>query len=269
VETGQGVILFKKGDIAGVPWLFKTCGDCAYCRSGRENLCESNGGLIVGSHGGFADHVLVDARFAFRIPERIGSVHAGPLLCGGVTVYAALREAGMGSGLHVGVIGVGGLGHLAVLFASRLGNTVTVFTSSRDKAELAGRLGAEEAVLVGPGEEPPRLPRRLDILLNTVAAPLPWDAWLGLLASDGTLALVAGPPDRKIEFSFFQLLAKRRRILASPIGGRAVMGEMLRTAARHGVEPLVEVFPLDRVNDALEHVRSNLVRYRAVLEVGG
>ncbi len=266
VEVGPCVENVAVGERVGIGWQGSSCHVCPDCVSGNENLCDANGGLIVGSHGGFADHVLVDARFAFPIPEGIASPQAGPLLCGGVTVYAALRAAGMGSGGRIGVLGVGGLGHMAVLFASKLGNHVTVFTSSEDKARLADGLGAHEAVVVRPGEEPPRLPYRLDILLNTVALPLPWDAWLGLLGSDGTLALVAGPPEEKLEFSFFQLLSKRRRILASPIGGRAVMGEMLEIAARHGVEPLVEVFPMDRVNDALAHVRANRVRYRAVLE---
>ncbi len=268
VEVGSCAENVAVGQRVGIGWQGSSCHTCSDCLAGNENLCDANGGLIVGGRGGFASHVLVDERFAFPLPDGVASACAGPLLCGGVTVYAALRAAGMGSGLRVGVLGIGGLGHMAVRFAAAMGNHVTVFTSSEDKAEAASALGAHEAVVVPPGAEPPRLGHRLDILLNTVAAPLPWDAWLGLLGSDGTLVLVAGPPDRKVEFSFFQLLSKRRRILASPIGGRAVMVEMLGAAARHGVDPLVETFPLERVNEALDRVRSNRVRYRAVLEVG-
>ncbi len=267
VEAGACVEHLRPGDRVGVGWQGSSCHVCPDCLAGEENLCDANGGLIVEGRGGFATHVLVDARFAFPLPGGIDSRHAGPLLCGGVTVFSALRQAGMTSGKRIGVLGIGGLGHMAVRFAARLGNEVTVFTSSEDKAAFARDLGAREAIVVAPGAEPPRLPHPLDILLNTVAAPLPWDAWLGTLDSDGVLALVAGPPDQKIEFSFFQLLTKRRRILASPIGGRRVMTEMLDTAARFGVEPIIELFPLDRVNEAIARVRSNQVRYRAVLEV--
>lgn len=266
VDRGRGVVHLRPGDRVGVGWQAGACMTCKDCLRGDENLCDDHRGLIVGGHGGFASALRVDSRFAFPIPAGIADDAAGPLLCGGVTVYSALRSAGMTSGQRVGVIGVGGLGHLAVQFASRLGNHVTVFTTSDDKAEFAARLGAHEAVVVKPGEAPPKPANRLDLLLNTVPVQLDWGAYLRWLGSDGTLVLVAGPGE-PLPISFFDLLGKRRRVMGSPIGGRAAMTEMLTLADRHGIAPLVEVSSLQEVNAALDRLRANAVRYRAVLRV--
>lgn len=265
VEVGPMVRHLRVGDRVGVGWQAGACMHCRDCLRGEENLCDHTRGLIVGHHGGFADFVQADARFCFPIPEGVGDDVAGPLLCGGVTVFSALRHAGMGSGMRIGVIGVGGLGHMAVMFASRLGNHVTAFTTSEDKAAFASELGAAEVIVVPRGKEPPAPKRPLDVVVNTVPAPLDWASYLGMLGSDGTLCFVAAPVDRPIAVPFFPMLSKRRRIMASPIGGRSVMREMLETAALFGVRPHIETFPMARVNDALEHVRSNKVRYRAVL----
>ncbi len=264
VETGRGVRHLRVGQRVGIGWQASSCGACRDCVRGNENLCDSSVGLIVGGRGGFASHVAVDGRFAFPLPDGIADEPAGPLLCGGVTVYSALRAAGMGSGQRVGVIGVGGLGHMAVLFAGRLGNHVTVFTTSEDKAQTAARLGAHEAVVVPAGEPPPAPTRRLDILLNTVPASLDWPAYLEWLDSDGTLTLVAGPPE-PIAVPFWKLLGKRRRLTGSPIGGRAIMTEMLDLADRFKIEPVIEKYRFSEVNRAFDAVRGNRVRYRAVL----
>ena len=263
-EVGRGVRHLKVGQRVGVGWQSSSCGACRDCLRGDENLCDHNVGLIVGGRGGFASYVAVDGRFAFPLPEGIADDVAGPLLCGGVTVFSALRSAGMSSGQRIGVIGIGGLGHMAVLFASRLGNHVTVFTTSDDKAETAARLGAHEAVIVPAGEAPPAPGRRLDILLNTVPAALDWPAYLEWLDSDGTLTLVAGPAE-PVAVPFWKLLGKRRRITGSPIGGRAIMTDMLDLADRFGIEPVIERFRFAEINRALGAVRNNRVRYRAVL----
>jgi len=264
VEVGRDVRHLRVGQRVGIGWQGSSCGACRDCLRGEENLCDDSVGLIVGGRGGFATHVAVDGRFAFPLPDGIADDLAGPLLCGGVTVYSALRSAGMGSGQRIGVIGVGGLGHMAVLFASRLGNHVTAFTTSPDKADTAARLGAHDALVVPAGEAPPAPGRRLDILLNTVPAALDWSAYLDWLDSDGTLTLVAGPAE-PVAIPFWKLLGKRRRITGSPIGGRAVMTEMLELADRHGIEPVVERYRFDDVNRAMDAVRRNTVRYRAVL----
>ncbi|MGC8916671.1 MAG: NAD(P)-dependent alcohol dehydrogenase [Thermoanaerobaculum sp.] len=263
VAKGEAVEGLELGQRVGIGWQASACMTCPDCLAGNENLCDAHQGLIVTGKGGFASHVKVDGRFAFPFPESLPA-EAGPLLCGGVTVYSALRYAGMGSGQRVGVIGLGGLGHMAVLFASRLGNEVTVFTTTAGKAGEAEKLGASRAFVVGPGQSPPSPPYRLDVLLCTVPYPQDWVAYLNWLGSDGTLVLVAGGP-QPLKIPFWALLGKRRRIMASPIGGRAILAEMLDLAARFRILPQVEIFPLKDVNAALEKVRNNQVRYRAVL----
>lgn len=264
VEKGAAVEGLEVGQRVGIGWQASACMTCPDCLSGNENLCDHHQGLIVAGKGGFASHVMVDGRFALPFPEDLPVV-SGPLLCGGVTVYSALRHAGMSSGQRVGVIGLGGLGHMAVLFASRLGNEVTVFTTTAAKAEEAENLGAARAFVVEPGQSPPPPPYRLQVLLNTVPYPQDWPAYLNWLDSDGTLVLVAGAP-QPLEIPFWALLTKRRRIMASPIGGRSMIQETLDVAARFGIVPKVEVFPMASVNQALERVRKNRVRFRAVLQ---
>lgn len=262
LETGSAVTHLKPGTRVGVGWQRAACLECADCVRGDENLCDQNQSVISG-HGGFAEHVVVDSRFAFRIPAGIETTHGGPLLCGGITVYSALRHAGMTSGQHIGVIGIGGLGHLAVQFASKLGNRVTAFTSSADKAELATALGAHEVVLTGEGAgSAPSRP--LDILLTTAFVNLEWDSYLSMLASDGTLSIV-GALTEPMRISSFPLMLKRRKITGSVIGGRAMISDMLRIADEFGVQPVVETFPMQEANRALDKVRRNAIRYRAVL----
>lgn len=266
VRTGEAVRHLRKGDRVGVGWQRSACLTCLDCLEGNENLCAQGQGVISHGHGGFADHLVMDSRFCFRLPREIPTEKAGPLLCGGITVYSALKHAGMGSGLSIGVIGLGGLGHLAVLFASRLGNRVAVFTTSQDKVEYAKELGADEAFDCSADKIPENLDRPLQILINTVPHHLDWNAYLNLLASDGVLTFV-GVPGGPAEIDLNNLLFKRRRIMASPIGGRADISSMLELSARHQILPIVEPFPLPEANEALDKLRANRIRYRAVLHV--
>lgn len=265
VRAGRALGGLAPGDRVGVGWQRSACLACPDCRSGNENLCDQARSLIGDGHGGFGDHVALDGRFAFKLPEELASEWAGPLLCGGITVYSALKHAGMASGQEIGVLGVGGLGHLAVQFAARLGNRVTVFTTSEDKARRAGELGAAEAVVTREGQAPGKLARALDLLLVTAPAALDWNPWLQLLATDGALVFVAASAQAAIRLDL--LMAKRRRVQGSLIGGRGEIAEMLEVAARHGVRPQVEVFPLAEANAAVRTVRHNTVRHRAVLKV--
>lgn len=265
VRAGSALPELAPGDRVGVGWQRSACLACRDCLSGNENLCQRARSLIGDGHGGFGDHVALDGRFAFKLPEALDSRAAGPLLCGGITVYSALKHAGMGSGQEIGVLGVGGLGHLGVQFAARLGNRVTAFTTSEDKARQAGDLGAAEAVVTREGKAPGKLARGLDILLVTAPAALDWNPWLELLAVDGTLAFVAASAQARLRIDL--LMAKRRRVQGSLIGGRGEIAEMLDVAARYRVEPRVEVFPLAAANAAIQKVRDNTVRHRAVLEV--
>lgn len=267
IEVGAHATGFAPGDRVGIGWQRTSCGNCAECDRGADNLCDGNRGLIVGHHGGFADYVLCDARYCFTIPDGIATASAGPLLCGGVTVWSALRYAGMKGGQEIGIIGVGGLGHLAVQFAQKLGNRVTVFTTSEDKLEFAARLGAWDAIRT-EGGEPTRAPRRkLDILVNTVPWNMNWAKYLELLAADGTLTFV-GVPGEPSAIPVGILLGKRRRVMASVIGGRGDIRQMLHDADRFEVEPIVETFPMADANEAVRKVRENTIRYRAVLLTG-
>ena len=264
VEIGSQVHHLSIGQRVGVGWQRSSCLQCRDCLRGDENLCDQNQGLIVTGPGGFANYLLTDARFAFPIPAGIETELAGPLLCGGVTVYSALRSAGMSSGQEIGIIGIGGLGHLAVQFASKLGNRVTVFTTSEDKAAFARELGAHDAIIVPPGEVPPEPKQRLNILLSTIPATLDLIAYLNYLDSDGTLVFV-GVPNDPLTVPVFPLMQKRLRIMSSPIGGRSIMMEMLEVAEKYQVRPIVEVFPISQVAEAVQKVRDNKVRYRAVV----
>ncbi len=266
VEVGPAVTHLHPGDRVGVGWQSGACLHCQDCLRGDAQMCEvDNRATIIHQYGGFGDHLLVDSHFAFPIPDGLGSDIAGPLLCGGITVYSGLRHAGMTGGQEIGVVGIGGLGHLAVQFAAKLGNRVTVFTSSPDKAEFAARLGAHEAVIVGrDGTVPDKPSRRLNIIIDTVAAAKDYNAYLNCLDSDGVFNLV-GIPNDPIELSVFAFQDKRRRIMGSPIGSPAEIREMLALCAQYGIAPLVETFPSERANDAIQRVRDNKVRYRAVL----
>lgn len=255
------------GERVGVGWQSGACLHCRDCLRGHDNLCDDQTATILGGRGGFGDYLLVDARFAFAIPESLSSDAAGPLLCGGVTVYSGLRHAGMGSGQEIGVVGLGGLGHLAVQFASKLGNRVTAFTTSPDKAEFAASLGAAEAVVLEPGGRFPAPKRKLDIILDTVPHTLDWEGCLSHLESDGVLNVV-GVPEEPLSIPVSAFQDKRRRIMGSSIGSRSEMRDMLALAAEYGILPLVETFPFSRANEALDRLRANAVRYRAVLVQG-
>jgi uncharacterized zinc-type alcohol dehydrogenase-like protein len=254
----------RVGDRVGVGWQRSSCLTCPDCLRGLENLCRESRSLIGAGYGGFADRLVVDGRFAFPLPAAIPDEEAGPLLCGGATVYSALRAAGMGSGQEIGVIGLGGLGHMAVQFASRLGNRVTVFSGSADKAKAAASLGAQETILVEGGKPKGKPARPLDLLLVTAPASLDWRRFVGMLGTEGTLTFVAsdGAP---LGLSPDLLMYGRKRITGSLIGGRGEIVEMLDVAARYSVRPVVELFPMAEANAAIDRIRKNAVRHRAVL----
>jgi len=264
VERGSHVQHLEAGTRVGVGWQRSACLRCDDCLRGDENCCDRNTGVITHGRGGFADHFVMDSRFCFQLPDELPTDFAGPLMCGGITVYGGLRAGGMGSGQRIGIIGVGGLGHLAIQFAARLGNEVTVFTTSEDKAEEATRLGAHEAILVRQGRFSRKPGRPFHQILSTAPAALPCEPYLGLLATDGVLSFV-GVPSEPLSVPVFPLIVKRRRIVGSPIGGRALMNEMLELAARLGVRPIIELFPLAEANAAIAKIRANTIRYRAVL----
>lgn len=256
------------GQRVGVSWQCGSCAECPDCARGNENLCDANQALIVDGYGGFADFVQLDAKWVFPLPDAIETDLAGPLLCAGVTVYASLLDAGMTSAPQkIGVVGIGGLGHLAVQFAAKLGHEVTAFTTSDDKAAFARELGAHHTIILpreGQFPAPPDARARLDILLVTATADLDWAGALEWLGSDGALS-VASVPESDLQIPVFALQNKRRRVTGSNVGSRQVIAQTLHIAAKHDIRPLIETFRFEDANQAIEKVRANQVRFRAVL----
>lgn len=264
LDRGNEVQHLQQGERVGIGWQASACLTCTDCVAGNENLCHKGQWLIEHGYGGFASHLVIDSRFCFPLPTNLSTEYAGPLLCAGITVYAALRYAGMTSGQNIGIIGMGGLGHLAVQFAHKLGNQVTVFTTSKDKIEEAIKMGANRAILTKDGQPTEPMNEGLHILISTISHQQAWDTYLDLLDSDGTLTFV-GVPQESLQISIGKLLDKRRRIMGNPIGGRALIQDMLTTADQLQVSPQIETFPLKEVNRAIQKIRDNSIRYRAVL----
>lgn len=253
----------KPGTRVGVGWQRSACMECEECITGRENLCLKHQDTCVGHYGGFATRVTVDARFAFVLPESLSSETSAPLLCAGVTVFTPLRHFQVQPGQRVGIIGIGGLGHLAVQFARSMGCEVTAFSSSPDKEQEALAYGAHRFVPITK-ENLKDLRRTQDFLLNTVMVEQDWHGFVQTLRSDGRLCFV-GAPNRPLSLPLNLLLDARRSISGSVIGGRHDMRSMLEFAARHRIQARTEVMPLSRVNEAVQRVRDNQARYRMVL----
>lgn len=251
------------GALVGVGWQCGACGRCPACTSGREHLC--TGGkkrTCVGRQGGFATRVRVDADFAFELPTALDPTTAAPLLCAGLTVFSPLERLGAKAGVRVGVVGVGGLGHMAVRFASALGAEVIAFDPDLSKRDLATSLGARELV-----DARGALPSNaVDVLLVTTHVTLDWDAWMKVLDLEGTLCLV-GVPSEPLRLGVDPLLDEQKKITGSVIGSRATMRKMLAFAAQHGIAPITERMPLEKANEAVASVREGRARMRIVLDV--
>lgn len=251
------------GALVGVGWQCGACGRCPACLSGREHLC--TGGKVrtcVGRQGGFATSVQVDSRFAFELPPSLDASTAAPLLCAGLTVFSPLERLGAKPNVRVGVVGVGGLGHLALRFASAMGAEVIAFDPDPSKRSLALSLGARELV-----DAKAALPSgAVDLLLVTTHASLDWDAWMKVLDLEGTLCLI-GVPSEALRVGVDPLLDEQKRITGSVIGSRATMGRMLSFAAEHSIAPITERLPLERANEAVASVREGRARMRIVLDV--
>lgn len=264
-RLGPGVSHLKPGQRVGVGWQRSACGECEYCRAGEDNLCARSQATCVGHHGGFAAAIITDSRFAFPLPEALESAQAAPLLCAGVTVFSPLRRHGVGPGTRVGVVGVGGLGHLGLQFAARLGASVTALSSSAGKGEDARRFGAADFLLSSDAAAMQKARRSLDFILSTVNVDLPWGDYLRLLRPNGKLCFVGAAPGT-LGIRPGELIGGQRTLVGSAIGGRAMMADMLAFAAEHGVRPRIEALPMDQVNAAVQRVATNQARYRMVLE---
>lgn len=261
---GSAVLGFTVGERVGVGWQSNSCGRCEWCRKGEENLCAQAQPTCVHRHGGFADAVRVNARFAVKLPEGLDSETTAPLMCAGITVYSPLRALKINPYSRVGVIGIGGLGHLAVQFARVFGAEVTAFSTSAAKEKDALELGAHHFVNSRESKSVKELAGRFDLILSTINADLDWATFVNTLRPHGTLCFL-GAPEKPVTLPVFPLISVSRSVCGSNIGSPSQISEMLDVAGRHGVKARVEKFKMSDANQALKRVRKSQVRYRAVL----
>ena len=266
ISKGIQVKHLEVGQRVGIGWQRSACLDCYNCIRGDDNLCTHSTATCVGNFGGFSEYILTDSRFAFPLPEKLASENAAPLMCGGITVYSPLAYYGITPAMKVGVIGIGGLGHLALQFASKMGCEVTAFTTSEAKREEAVGFGAHYVVSSTDKEDLGFLAGSFDFIISTVFADLDWSLYLSLLRPNGRLCFV-GVPKSNISVPAFPLISGRRSIVGSCIGSRAMMGDMLEFSARHNIQAKTEVMPMAEANAAIQRVRNNSARYRMVLAV--
>lgn len=275
--VGASVKDFKVGDLAGIGCIVDSCRECASCRAGDEQYCETgftgtyNGSIFGGTentYGGYSDQIVVDEKYVLHITHDEDQLAAvAPLLCAGITTYSPLAHWKVGPGTKVGVVGLGGLGHMAVKIAKAMGAHVVLFTTSENKRDDALRLGASEVVVSRDPDQMAAQAAKLDFIINTVAAPHDLDALLNTLARDGTMVLVGAPATPHPSPNVFGLMLKRRSLAGSAIGGIRETQEMLEFCARHGIVSDIEMIRMDAINDAYERMLKGDVKYRFVIDM--
>ncbi len=274
-QVGKAVKQFRVGERAGVGCFVDSCRTCSACREGLEQYCEA-GMLLTYSgrdkdgqvtQGGYSTQIVVDEHYVLRIPGDLSSAGAAPLLCAGITTYSPLRHWGVGKYHKLAVVGLGGLGHMAVKIARALGTEVTVLSTSERKRMDARTLGATDFALTSQPDTFKRLQRHFDFIVDTVSAPHDYNAYVNLLKTDGTMILV-GAPEKPAALEPFPLILHRRSIAGSVIGGIRETQEMLNFCSEHQIESDVEVIKIQQVNEAYERVLSSDVRFRFVIDLG-
>ncbi len=273
--AGRDVTRFREGDLAGVGCLVGSCGACPSCREGLEQYCENTMTLTYNSpdphtggvtYGGYSETIVVDEAFTLRVPNRLDLAATAPLLCAGITTYSPLRHWRVGPGQKVGIVGLGGLGHMGVKFAHAFGARVILFTSSPGKRPDGLRLGADEVVLSGSADGLAAHANSFDFILDTVSAPHDVNAYIGLLKRDGVLTMV-GAPEAPLPTAIAGLLFKRRRFAGSLIGGIRETQEMLDFCGEHGITADVETIAIQQINDAFDRLQKSDVKYRFVIDM--
>ena len=276
VKTGPSAGRFKAGDLVGVGCMVGSCQHCASCAEGLEQYCEQG---MVGTYnapdkhtggvtyGGYSSAIVVDEKFVLRISDQLDPAAAAPLLCAGITTWSPLRHWRVGKGHKVGVVGLGGLGHMAIKLAHAMGAHVVLFTTSPDKRADALKLGADEVVISKDAEAMSARASSLDYILNTVAAPHNLDAFLALLKRDGVMTLVGAPAEPHPSPNVFNLIMGRRSLTGSLIGGIAETQEMLDFCAEHGITSEIELIPIQRIDEAYERMLKSDVKYRFVIDM--
>lgn len=263
--VGPGVTNVAVGDVVGLGWNASYCGTCRQCVGGEQNLCPDAESTFIGRPGGYADIVRADAAAVLPIPDGVDPRTAGPLMCGGVTVFTPFLQYSVSPTAHVGVIGFGGLGHMATKLAAAWGCEVTVFTSSDSKADAARQMGAHHVLDSHDADAIASVGESFDLLLSTVNVPLDWNAYLGTVRRQGRLHVLGAVP-APLGIVNTQLMMGNRSVSSSPSGSPTTALTMLDFAARHDIAPVCETFSFDRINEAVDHLRSGEARFRVVLE---
>lgn len=261
---GDQVKHLKIGQKVGLGWKARSCMVCEQCMTGNHHRCPHGVDTIVGRNGGFANKVRCQGAWAIPIPETVDFAKAGPLFCGGITVFNPLILSQLSPTGHVAVVGIGGLGHMALKFAKAWGCEVTAFSTSPDKEAEAKSMGAHHFLNSRDEEALSAAAGKFDMVLVTVNVMLDWDAYVNLLKPGGRLHIVGAIP--KFEATWFPVIGGERTIGGSPIGSPALATQMLDFSGRHQIAPMVEEFPMSKINDALEHLKSGKARYRIVLK---
>jgi uncharacterized zinc-type alcohol dehydrogenase-like protein len=277
-KVGREVKGFKAGDLAAVGCMVGSCRGCESCTRGLEQYCQKGMVLTYNSpdphmpgkmtYGGYSRSIVVDEHFVLRVPERLDPAAAAPLLCAGITTYSPLKHWGAAKGKKVGIVGLGGLGHMGVKLSHALGAHTVLFTTSPSKAEDGRRLGADEVVISKDESQMARQAGSFDFILDTVAAPHNLDAFTQLLRLDGTLCLVGAPSTPHPSPGIWPLIMGRRRIAGSAIGGIPETQQMLDFCAQHNIVSDIEVIPIQKINEAYERMVRSDVRYRFVIDMG-
>ncbi|HEX8748367.1 MAG TPA: NAD(P)-dependent alcohol dehydrogenase [Pyrinomonadaceae bacterium] len=274
-RVGNEVTKFKAGDLAAVGCMVDSCRECAYCKQGLEQYCEPGNTLTYNSpdkylgtqtYGGYSESIVVDEDFVLRVPDNLDLAATAPLLCAGITTYSPLKHWQVGPGKKVGVVGIGGLGHMAIKLAKAMGAYVVVFTTSPSKTEDAKRLGADEVVLSTDEQQMNAHARSLHLVLDAVSAAHDVNAYLNLLKVDGTLVLVGGP-EEPLPVAAFSVIPTRRSFAGSTIGGIAETQEMLDFCAEHNIIADIEMIPIQQINEAYERLLKSDVHYRFVIDM--
>lgn len=266
VDLGELVSHLKKGDRVGVGWQHSSCLTCGMCSDGHENICSNNKATCVGNYGGFADFIIADSRFAYLIPEELPSESAAPLMCAGSTMYSPLKRLNMNEGKRVGIIGMGGLGHLGIKFAKALGCEVYSFSETSSKSEKSKEMGADYFIHSKNAKEMKEVKGSLDCIISTTPASINWSGYIDILRPNGVLCLT-GVPQNNIDIPSVMLMSTQKSIQGSTICNRKNMQEMLLFAAKHKIKPEIVIMPLSECNDALQFFRKNHPSYRIVFEV--
>ena len=274
-RVGARVTKFKAGDLASVGCMVDSCRTCSHCAQGLEQFCLAGatftyngadkhlGGM---TYGGYSERVVVDESFTLRVPANLDPASAAPLLCAGITTWSPLRKWGAGPGKRVGIVGLGGLGHMGVKFARALGAHVVLFTTSAGKVADGLRLGAHEVVISRDADAMAKHASSLDLIIDTVSADHPIDAYLQLLRLDGSMVMVGVPPDPQ-QVRAFSLIMPRRNLAGSLIGGIAETQEMLDFCGTHGIACDIELIRMDQINEAYERMLRSDVKYRFVIDM--